>query len=749
MRKETLINQNWIFTKMNNPVFSSYDIPVKESTGINIPHTWNAFDGQDGGNDYYRNACWYQKRMDLPETSDAEELYLEFEAVNSIADVYINGVLIGSHHGGYSTFRFNISNYAGSHNILLSVCVDNSDNPDVYPRTADYTFFGGIYRDVKLLIVPKTHFGLNHYGSHGIYIDAEVNTDTATLSICSEVDNAVPKMQVCWELIDANGNLQAKQQTEWSQNSVSLQINNPSLWNGRKNPYMYTVRGSLLNDSGDILDVYETPFGIRSFYVDSEKGFFLNGTSYPLHGVSRHQDHKDKGWAIFKENHEEDMGLICEIGATSIRLAHYQHAAYFYDLCDQNGMVVWAEIPFISEMSKTEKACQNLIDQMSELILQNYNHPSICFWGLENETTIQSLEFKDDPELVKMIQKLQDLCKELNPSRMTCQAFLSNVPGDSQLTKISDLSSFNHYFGWYGGELKDLPIWLDKFHADHPEVIVGVSEYGGDGSIRYHNDKPQAGDYTEDYQAILHEEAEATFHTRPYVWSHYVWNMFDFASDRRDEGGAPGLNQKGLVTHDRKVKKDAFYLYKAYWSDEPFVHICGHSYTHRTAKARTIKVYSNQPDVTLSLNGEQICSLCGDKIFQFEITLELGETKITASAGTVSDELTLTGVEKYDKSYKMPELEGKAGIVNWFENADDFHFVDGTYSINDKIGDIIEFEETYAILHKYFSPHVDMNLIKQAKSFKLAKLLSRLGIPSELAIQMNDELSQIQKPDED
>ena len=752
MRVEKVINREWLFTKEHNVLFASEDIQAELAEIINIPHTWNAFDGQDGGNDYYRGICWYQKRLDLPEIAEREALYLEFEGANSVAKVYLNGNEIGFHEGGYSVFRFDISAFAGITNALLSVSVDNSDNPHVYPRTADYTFFGGIYRDVKLIKVNRTHFALNRYGAKGVYIDTEVAGNDVKVIIQSEVENGFPEMRVQWEITDVDGKCHAMMTDEWKKEAVVLELADVKLWNGIESPYMYKAKGILLDKAGNCLDELEIPFGIRFFSVDSEKGFFLNGKSYPLHGVSRHQDRKDKGWAISKEDHIEDMELIAEIGANSIRLAHYQHDAYFYDLCDSNGMVVWAEIPFISRMSKTKLANENLISQMSELVLQNYNHPSICFWGVENEAKIQLAgKYEDDLELVEMVQKLQDLCKKLNPSRLTCQACIGNVPGDSALAKATELVSFNLYYGWYNGEIDDLALTVDKIHQDCPELTIGISEYGADGSIRYHNDKPRVNDYTEDYQAILHEKSEAILNARPFIWSHYVWNMFDFGSDRRDEGGAPGLNQKGLVTYDRKVKKDAFYLYKAYWSQEPFVHICGHTYLNRVAGKRTVKVYSNQPRITLTLNGNVIESLEANKVFEFEIELGLGKNILKVSAREISEELVINGIEKYDKSYKMTELEGKAGIVNWFENADDFHFVSGTYSVNDRIADIMENEEAWKILENSLSPVMDISLIKMVKNLKLAKALMKYGqaLPAEFAVNLNDELSKIQKAEED
>lgn len=750
MRKIENINQNWLFIKEDLPDAAEKLLAPSQAEAVNLPHTWNQYDGQDGGNDYYRGGCWYQKQLELPAVGEGQELYLEFAAVNSVAEVFMDGRLLGTHAGGYSAFRFPITEYAGQSSVLLSVRADNSDDEDVYPRTADYTFFGGIYRDVSVLTVSKTRFALNDHASAGIYIDADGDAKNANVVIRSKVENPVPGLNVEYEILNAEKESVMKMSFPWSEEAVSMQFSGAHLWNGIKDPYLYTLRAVLTD--GTELDSMEIPFGIRTFSVDPREGFFLNGESYPLHGVSRHQDRKDRGWAIGKKEHEEDMEMICEIGASSIRLAHYQHAAYFYDLCDQNGLVVWAEIPFISQMSKTEEACNNLRSQMAELICQNYNHPSICFWGLQNETTIQDMSgSKEDAELTEMVRELHEMAKRMNPSRLTTQACLGNVPGSSSLASVSDVTSYNHYFGWYLGEAEDLAGWMDKFHSEYPDICVGLSEYGGDGSVRYHSDKPKANDYTEEYQALLHEKLEAILSERPFIWSHYVWNMFDFGSDRRDEGGAPGVNQKGLVTYDRKVKKDAFYLYKAYWSGIPFVHICGHSYVNRTAKEREIKIYSNQPQVTLYMNGEEIGTQSGSKVFRFTVTLKPGSNTLLARSGEAEEELVLNGVQTYDTSYKMTELEGKAGIVNWFENADDFHFISGTYSVNDRVSDILENPEAEKILVGYFEPIVGKEMIYMAKNFKLAKMISKLGkaFPTELAVKLNDELSQIVKPEDE
>lgn len=747
MKNYRVIMDNWLFTKENQTAFATEDVPADNCRSIHLPHTWNAYDGQDGGNDYDRSVCWYQKRLSLPQIEETENLYLQFNAVNSVADVYLNGTHLGCHKGGYSAFRFDITQFAGEENILLSVKADNRDIAEVYPHTADFTFFGGIYRDVFVYSVHHTHFSLEECGAEGIYIDTELSEDyqTAEIRLATKVTNAQEGMQLKTVVWNAEGEAVKTVCEAWRE-ELTFSLEQPILWQGVYNPYLYTFEISLLTADGMELDKRKIPFGIRSFYVDHEQGFFLNGKSYPLYGVSRHQDRENKGWAIGRTEHEEDMALIREIGASSVRLAHYQQDDYFYELCDKYGLVVWAEIPFISEMTKTKEASENLRSQMRELVLQNYNHSSICFWGLQNEATIQSGRKGEDPELVQMVRELHTLCKKLNPARLTTQACLGSDEADGELAGSSDVTSFNMYYGWYLGEAEELGPWLDERHKMCKRPI-GLSEYGGDGSVRFHNDKPKANDYSEDYQAILHEKHAKILTERPYIWSYYVWNMFDFGSDRRDEGGAAGRNQKGLVTYDRKIKKDAFYLYKAYWSDEPFVHICGHTYINRTVKEREIKVYSNAREVTLFHNGKKVASLSGEKIFIFRIQMELGRNQLVAAAGGVTDELLLNGVTAYDKRYKLTELEGAAGIVNWFENVSEFQFVDGNYSINDRITDILEVPEAEEVLKSHLSGLTDWNFILTAKNFKLAKIVSKY-IPEmspEDAVRLNEALAAIKK----
>ena len=563
MRTIIDLNRKWAFAKGTAEIPS--ELPMLWNW-VNLPHTWNAIDGQDGGGDYYRGTCCYVKdiqKMDLPE---ADRYYLEIRGANSSADVYWNGKHMVHHDGGYSTWRVDITDVMDSEN-LLSITVDNSPNQKVYPQVADFTFYGGLYRDVKLICVSDSHFDLDYYGGPGIKVTPCVSGKDANVEVEVFLTNAKLSQSVRFSILDAEGNL--LQQKECKDTLASFKITDARLWNGRKDPYIYSCKAELLED-GNVLDCVSTAFGCRSYVIDPERGFILNGEEYPLRGVSRHQDRWDVGNALLPEHHEEDIALICEMGATTIRLAHYQHDQYFYDLCDRNGLVIWAEIPYISQHMPTGR--ENTISQMKELIIQNYNHPSIVVWGLSNEITMRGAE---DPDLLENHRILNNLCHEMDKTRPTTMACVSPCPMDSTIVTIPDAVSYNHYFGWYGGDTSMNGPWFDKFHAKHPNIPIGCSEYGCE-ALNWHTSDPQQGDYTEEYQAYYHEELIKQLFTRKYMWATHVWNMFDFGCDARNEGGENGQNHKGLVTIDRKYKKDSFYAYKAWLSDEPLC-ICAAS----------------------------------------------------------------------------------------------------------------------------------------------------------------------------
>lgn len=638
MREITKIMKGWEFTG-----------PDGTTTTVDLPHTWNARDGQDGGNDYWRGTCIYRTRFAAPQfNTTSHQVWIQFDGVNASAHVVLNGSPVCNHDGGYSTFRANITELLRDENEL-TVEVDNSKNDRVYPQKADFTFYGGIYRDVSLMVVSKNHFTLDYFGGPGIRITPTVQGADASVQVTTWHDG---EGEVSIELLDAAGNTVATGKGP----DITLTIFNAHLWNGVKDPYLYSCKARLVVN-GTVEDETITRFGVRSFKVDPKKGFFLNGKSYPLHGVSRHQDRKGLGNAITREMHDEDMALIKEIGANTIRLAHYQHDQYFYDLCDEVGMVVWAEIPYISEHMPNGR--ENTISQMKELIIQNYNHPCIVCWGVSNEITIST---KDKKDMLDNHRQLNDLCHEMDKTRLTTLACYAMCGPFNRSAHITDMVSWNLYLGWYvpGFILNDL--WMGFFHLCFPNRPFGYSEYGAEGMPNLHSTHPHRGDHTEEYQAKYHEYMLRCFKRHPWMWATHVWNMFDFAADARDQGGEPGMNHKGLVTFDRKTKKDSFYLYKAWWSDEAFVHICSKRFVERTGSTATVKVYSNQSTVALYVNGNKVGEQTGEHVFTFKVPLN-GELHIQAVAGDRTDESVIRHVDTPNPEYKLHKTKSKS--ANW------------------------------------------------------------------------------------
>ncbi|MGN0572377.1 MAG: glycoside hydrolase family 2 protein, partial [Acutalibacteraceae bacterium] len=568
MRKVININRKWAFAKESEIPAA---IPEKWNF-VNLPHTWNAIDGQDGENDYYRGTCCYVKEISKDELPEADRYYLEFKGANSSASVYVGGKKLASHDGGYSTWRVDITDSLES-KTLIAVTVDNSPNETVYPQMADFTFYGGLYRDVNIIAVSNSHFDLDYYGAPGIRVTPTVDGKDAHVEIETYLTGTKDGQTVEYTITDSQGSEVASAVSGVSDSKAVLEIKGVNLWHGRKNPYLYTAEAKLV-ENGEVLDNVSARFGCRTFSIDPEKGFILNGDSYPLRGVSRHQDRWGIGNALLPEHHEQDVELICEVGATTVRLAHYQHDQYFYDLCDEKGLVIWAEIPYISK--HMDSGTENTVSQMKELVMQNYNHASIVVWGLSNEITMNG----STPELLDNHRMLNDLVHDMDKTRLTTVAVVSMCDIHDPYIQIPDVVSFNHYFGWYGGDTSMNGPWFDNFHKEFPDIPVGMSEYGCE-ALNWHTSNPVQGDYTEEYQAYYHEELIKQLFTRPYIWATHVWNMFDFGADARNEGGENGQNHKGLITFDRKYKKDAFYAYKAWLSDEPFVHICGKRYVDR------------------------------------------------------------------------------------------------------------------------------------------------------------------------
>lgn len=733
MRKIILLDKNWTFYK--NP-------DSTQGEEVSLPHTWNAVDGQDGGNDYYRGTCKYECHFSRPELETDGKAYLEFDGAAMTADVVINGTKAVHHEGGYGAFRADITQYLKDEN-KLEVYVDNSDNTKVYPQKADFTFYGGLYRMVKLVTVSKNHFELDYAGGTGIKVTPEVTlTDAAAKKADAKVTVEL------WMVGDAEAvtvTIDGQQKETPVENGYAkavFDLTDVHLWDGVDDPYLYTAKAELSDG-----DSVETTFGCRSFSIDPQKGFFLNGRSYPLRGVSRHQDRAGAGNALTNEMHREDMEIIKELGANTIRLAHYQHAQEFYDLCDENGMIVWAEIPYIT--MHMSDGTENTLSQMRELVVQNYNHPSIVCWGLSNEITAASAV---NEELLENHRKLNDLCHALDTTRPTVMADVFMLETDSPMLEIPDMNSYNLYFGWYLGELEQNDSFFDAYHNTYPDRVIGLSEYGADANPAYHSANPERGDYTEEYQCIYHEHMAKMIEERPYLWATHVWNLFDFAADGRDEGGKHGVNQKGLVTIDRKLKKDAFYLYKAYWSKTPFVHVCGRRYVERTEDVTEIKVYSNEQSVTLFVDGVERETAEGSKVFKFEVPIT-GTHKIRAVSGACEDEITVKKVQKSNQDY----IFNKQGdVVNWFDRDD---FKADHYSISDTLGELAQNEMANAIVQRLMaqasasrgdvaeSVKDNPALQRMMQRMTLVSLLKQAGdaVSEEQMKALNDALQKIPK----
>ena len=666
MRTVLNINKDWLFVK------DTEDISVREGERINLPHTWNAPDGYDGGNDYFRGSCLYVKEIKKADLPKADRYYLEICGANSSADVYLDGQKLVHHDGGYSTFRAELTDGLKDESTL-AIVVDNAPNDEVYPQMADFTFYGGLYRNVNLIAVNNSHFDLEYYGGTGVKITPVVDGKNAQVEVEVYVCNFADGQKLRYTITDKEGN--TVQSIETTDTKVMFTIEDAHLWHGRKDPYLYSCTVEILENE-QILDNVSSRFGCRSFVIDPENGFILNGEEYPLRGVSRHQDRMGVGNALLPEHHEEDMDLIMEVGATTIRLAHYQHDQYFYDLCDEKGMVIWAEIPYISKHMPGGR--ENTVSQMKELVVQNYNHPSIVVWGLSNEISIGG----SDDDLLENHRILNDMVHEMDSTRLTTIAAVSMCKMEDPYLQIPDVVSYNHYFGWYGGDTSMNGPWFDKFHETHPNIPIGCSEYGCE-ALNWHTSDPKQGDYTEEYQAYYHEELIKQLFTRKYLWATHVWNMFDFGADARAEGGENGQNHKGLVTMDRKYKKDSFYAYKAWLSDEPFVHLCGKRYIDRVEEVTKVTVYSNQPEVELFVNGESIGKkTASDHFFYFDVKNE-GEIVIVAKAGELTDEGTIRKVAERNMDYVLREV---GAVLNWFDVVE----IEGRYSLNDKISDIMQ-----------------------------------------------------------
>lgn len=753
MRNIININNGWKFIQEDAGLPASLPAGWQD---VNLPHSWNSVDGHDGNGKYDRGTYWYARTFPTPKQPLAGgRVYVEILAAGQQATVYVNGKEVVYHEGGYSTFRADVTDLCkDDEENLLVVCCSNVPKDSVYPQSADFTFYGGLYRGVNIISVPDTHFDLDYYGGPGIQVTPKAcDCGGACFEVKAWVKNPDENYTVYYSITDADGKEVGFASRPSESPDTTIYVPNAKLWSIDE-PYLYTFTAAIQRRN-ETCDEVSAKVGVRSFSCDPDKGFILNGQAIPLRGVSRHQDRLYKGNALTREDHYEDAALIKELGANTIRLAHYQHSQDFYDACDEMGFIIWAEIPFISVMNKDPEAHLNCISQMKELIIQNYNHPSICFWGISNEILIGGISDK----LVENHKELNKLVKEMDPTRLTTIAHVSMTPIEGPMHGITDVESYNHYFGWYGGKMEDNGPWLDNFHKVHPEICLGLSEYGCEGIITYHSTSPACKDYTEEYQALYHEHMAKVLNDRPWMWSSHVWNMFDFGCAARDEGGVAGRNNKGLMTIDRKTKKDSYYLYKAYWNKEPMVHLCGKRYALRAGETTPVKVYSNLSPVSLFVNGELVEVKAGEKVFTFDVALKDGMNIILAEAGGLKDTMTLEKVEKEPSIYTLPSFaEKQEGVANWFKLAGDLdlkapmEFPEGKYNINYKMEELAACPEAMEIVSEAvklatgFNVAPGVGMWDMMKSMAPASMMGlAAGMPDGFLESLNAKLIKIDK----
>ncbi|WP_051195501.1 glycoside hydrolase family 2 protein [Lachnospira multipara] len=725
-------NNAWEFTKVNS---MSMDTSPEKSEIVDLPHTWYSND------DYYRGMAKYSKKLLI--NDNWKNVFIDVEAADQHAYVYVDNVLLTEHKGGYSAFRCQIPEeiYKGKKELEVSIYVTNALDETISPLVGDFTIFGGLYRGVNILYTEHdSYFDPCYYGTDGVIVRTSFNEDYGLVDI--ELHTKTKQEDRLETIIKAaDGTIIYSYVCEIREH-IQAQIKNPILWNGKKNPYLYTVITRLYS-ADELVDEKITKTGFRCVEIDPNNGLFLNNEHIRINGVSKHQDVGEKYSAVVNDDILNDFSLIDEIGANSIRLSHYQHSSFTYECADKKGYLIWAEIPML-KMTQNEELLDNAREQLKELILQNIHHPSIYCWGIQNEIGM----FRDAPYMYEDLIKSKELVKSLDSQRLVSAANLYTVKFKSKLNETTDMIGYNVYFGWYYGKMQDYSKYLDKFHEARPNLAIGMSEYGVDCNIGLHSNNPQVKDYSEEYQALYHETVYKIFETKPYLWGSYVWNMFDFSSAIRQEGGLDKVNGKGLVTADRKIKKDAFYYYKAKWSKEKFVHICSKRFVNRLEDTIDIKVFTNCETATLLLNGKECieASNNGNATIIFEnLRLESQVNDITVISGDCSDSASFVKVKEEDKSYRLEAEAAGTSVKNWFLKDDDLT-KEGFYSIKDTVNDLIENKDTYEILKKYIPDILEMILSNEDFPLGLAlqSVINRAK-PENLDINLfNSELNKIE-----
>ena len=771
-------NANWTFALERDIAQGKAPQPVT------LPHTWYTDE------EYIQESGTYRKRFDL-KLSEGQRAFLRFHGVDKICTVSLNGHTLGHHEGGYTIFTFELTPYLAETDNELVVIANNETGKTVSPLSGDFAVFGGIHRKVELMVTDAQCFDHTFWGTDGVIFNTGVSDGKAFLYAFSRVLNGAGRdaesgLSIRYDLADAEGQLVASRTiavgtaTQASTGSrtdgvpvVAAQGNTASLsqcasttaqqeppaakdydlilslddfhpWNGLDQAYLYTATATLLDEDDRELDTVTRKVGFRSFSIDVDRGFFLNAEHVKLHGVAKHQDFDKVYSAAGEKEWQRDMELISEIGANCLRLSHYPHPQRIYDLADEKGLVVWAEIPML-KLTKNEELFANAEQQLTEMILQNMHHPSIFFWGVQNEIAI----WGEEPYMYEKIGRLNELVHELDLSRLSTSSNLNAVATTSPLNQITDVTAYNVYYGWYYGSFEDHGKFLDEFHRDNSRMPLGISEYGADTNLAYHSDHPRVNDYTEEFQALYHESVYPSMRDRDFVWGSFVWNMFDFVSPIRTAANIKNRNLKGLVTFDRQTRKDAFYYYKAQWRKDPVIHIAEQRFVNRCTDTMTVKVYSNQPEVTLTAGGRDYVAASSEGVFLFEnIPLSIGENHMVATAGSVRDEATFLRQETADTSYVYVDQHPGLNVANWFEDEQEKArlFPEDRYSLKDSIETLRSNEKAFGIIREMM-PEVAKAMEDAMGSFALDRFVSFMkpDYTEEEFMEMNARLREIEK----
>jgi beta-galactosidase len=718
-RETQSLNTGWSFRQ-------EADGPAHWKT-VNVPHTWNRI-GNAGtqrsslSNDV-QGVGWYRLHFRTRPAAPQSRYFLQFDGVGAIADVWLNGAYLGKHSGAFQRFRFDVSAaIKSSGDNLLIVKADNarphsgSSTQDVVPLSGDFFVFGGIYREVALIITPSTHVDMLDFGGPGLYARIlDLDADAATVQIVGKLVNDAAKpraVSVEFSIKDAEGrevastSLDSPASTRPAELRARLRVEHPRLWRGVADPYLYRVVMSI-RAQGRLLDRVIQPLGIRTIKMDPDLGFFLNGEHLFLRGVSMHQDRPVRGWAVSRADQQEDFAVLQELGANAVRLAHYQHDQVSYEEADVRGIVTWAELPLVNKVSydgspANAQLSANAHRQLTELIRQNYNHPSIAVWSLGNEIDLTATQTGMPSRPSSLLRSLNALAKREDPSRLTtfadcCESrvepHIDEPAGISReaIVGIADTIGYNRYFGWYTGQINDFGAMLDAAHARHPLLPMSVSEYGAGAALTQHSDdsaggpiNPHGRPHPEEYQNLYHEQSWAILEPRHYLWGVFIWNLFDFSTNSRNEGDLTDINDKGLVSYDRRTRKDAFYFYRANWSNEPTLHLVGRRYVDRAYAVIDVEAYSNAAEASLTLNGKSVGDApCVKGICWWRaVRLSPGANEMEATARiagrTVSDSL------RWTLDHPASEVNIKAGDISGYQSRDsrrygsDIYFDGGT-----------------------------------------------------------------------